>query len=183
MFAQNSQIGNQSINKCSSCVLGVILPSSVMSHPVLGQVAAGVEEGDLFVGAVSPDGPRGVFRVRDGVVTPFSLGPADRNDSGFFDLPHDVLVDSQGVWCGWRARFRKFRNSRRFVPRIGRGTTPERLAIFRVGNHALDEGYPNPFPDLHSQGMTTDRLSLGSIWRRIGGLRSTMMSTAESPEW
>ena len=51
MFAQNCQIGNQSINKCCSCVLGVFLSLSVMSGHVLGQLAPGVEEGDLFAGA------------------------------------------------------------------------------------------------------------------------------------
>ena len=158
MFAQNSQLGNQSINKCCSCVLGVILALSVMSHHVLGQLASGVQEGDLFVGAASsiffgrPAGPRGIFRVRDGVVTPFSLGPANVSDPGFFDNPHDVLVDSQGrvVWLApldvvdtgsFGSHVGLFRAS-------GEGATPERLAIFRVGNHALDEGYPNPFPDL-----------------------------------
>ena len=80
MFAQNNQIGNQTISKCCSCVLGVILALSVMSHQVLGQLASGVQEGDLFVGAASPAGPRGVFRVRDGVMTPFSLGSADPSD-------------------------------------------------------------------------------------------------------
>ena len=149
MFAQNSQLGNQSINKCCSCVLGVILALSVMSHHVLGQLASGVQEGDLFVGAVSPAGPRGVFRVRDGVVTPFSLGAADPSDPGFFDTPHGVIVDSQGrvVWLAqlgagsYADHVGLFRAS-------GEGATPEKLAIFKVGDHALDEGYPNPFPDL-----------------------------------
>lgn len=122
--------------------------------------APSVQEGDLFVGAASgtalgvprPDGPRGVFRVRDGVVTPFSLGPADRNDPGFFDVPHDVIVDSQGrvVWLApvdvvdlgtFGTHVGLFRAS-------GEGASPERLAIFRVGNQPLDPGYPNPFPDL-----------------------------------
>ena len=63
-----------------------------------------------------------------------------------------MLVDSQGrvVWLApldvvdlgsFATHVGLFRAS-------GEGATPERLAIFRVGNHALDEGYPNPFPDL-----------------------------------
>src|SRR4051794_26723775 len=164
MFSQNSQIGNQSINKCWSWGPGVILALSAMSHDVFGQLASGVQEGDLFVGAASghmlgaprPDGPRGVFRIRDGVVTPFSLGPANVSDPGFFDLPHDVLVDSQGrvVWLApldvvdtgsFAGHVGLFRAS-------GAGATPERLAIFRVGNQALEAGYPNPFPDLQLTG-------------------------------
>jgi hypothetical protein len=149
MFAQNSQIGDQTFNTCRSFVLGVILALLVMSPHVWGQLASGVEEGDLFVGAASPAGPRGVFRVRDGVVTPFSLGAADPSDPGFFDTPHGVIVDSQGrvVWLaalgagGLADHVGLFRAS-------GEGLAPEKLAIFKVGNHALDEGYPNPFPDL-----------------------------------
>ena len=149
MFAQISQIGNQSNNKCCSCVLGVILVLSLMSHHVSGQLASGVQEGDLFVGAVSPAGPRGVFRVRDGVVTPFSLGSADHNDPGFFDTPHGVIVDSQGrvVWLA-QLGFDSLADHVGLFRASGEGATPEKLAIFRVGNHALDEGYPNPFPDL-----------------------------------
>jgi hypothetical protein len=162
MFAQNRQIGNLSNNKCCPCGLGVILALSVMSHHVLGQLAPGVQEGDLFVGASSsvffgrPEGPRGVFRVRDGVVTPFSLGPADINDPGFFDLPHDVLVDSQGrvVWLAPLAvvDVGSFASHVGLFRASGEGATPERLAIFRVGNHALDQGYPNPFPNLQLSG-------------------------------
>ena len=150
MFAQNRQIG--------SCVLGVILALSVMSHHVLGQLAPGVQEGDLFVGAASsvffgrPEGPRGIFRVRDGVVTPFSLGAADANDPGFFGVPHGVIVDSQGrvVWLApiGDIAARNYTNHVGLFRASGEGQAPERLAIFRVGDHALDQGYPNPFPDL-----------------------------------
>ncbi|MEX2169554.1 MAG: PEP-CTERM sorting domain-containing protein [Pirellulales bacterium] len=149
MFAQNSQIGNQSINNCCSCVLGVILALSLMSHHVLGQLASGVQEGDLFVGAASPAGVRGIFRVRDGVVTPFSLGSADQHDPGFFETPHGVIVDSQGrvVWLA-QLGFDRLADHVGLFRATGEGATPERLAIFRVGDHALDEGYPNPFPDL-----------------------------------
>jgi hypothetical protein len=144
--------------RCCSSVLGVILALSTMSHHVLGQPAPGVEEGDLFVGASSsnffgqPAAPHGVFRVRDGVVTPFSLGSADPSDPGFFDVPRGVIVDSQGrvVWLApiGDIAARNFTNHVGLFRASGEGATPERLAIFRVGNHALDEGYPNPFPDL-----------------------------------
>lgn len=97
MFALNRQLVKRSVTKCCSCVLGAILALSVMSPHVWGQLAPEVQEGNLFVGGASPAGPRGVFRVRDGVVTPFSLGSGD---PGFFDTPHGVIVDSQGrvVW-------------------------------------------------------------------------------------
>jgi hypothetical protein len=127
----------------------------------------GVQEGDLFVGAASsiffgqPDGPRGIFRVRDGVVTPFSLGPASEftanpSDPAFFDLPHHVLVDSQGrvVWLAPLdiVRLGSFAPHVGLFRASGEGAAPERLAIFRVSNHALEEGYPNPFPDLQLSG-------------------------------
>jgi len=118
-------------------------------------IAPGVQEGDLFVGAASttsfgqPAGARGIFRVRDGVVTPFSLGSADPNDPGFFDIPHDVIVDSQGrvVWLA-PLGVGSYSNHVGLFRASGEGATPERLAIFRVGDHDLDEGYPNPFPNL-----------------------------------
>ncbi|MEX2308098.1 MAG: choice-of-anchor tandem repeat NxxGxxAF-containing protein [Pirellulales bacterium] len=174
MFAPNSQSGNQSINKCCSCVLGIILALSVMCHHVLGQPAPGVQEGDLFVGAVSPAGSRGVFRVRDGVVTPFSLGSADPNDPGFFDIPHGVIVDSQGrvVWLAPIGEIgaRNYANHVGLFRASGEGATPERLAIFKVGDHALEEGYPNPFPDLrisqYDNGLPVIGLHLASN-RRI----------------
>jgi hypothetical protein len=43
---------------------------------------------------------------------------------------------------------RNFTNHVGLFRASGEGLAPERLAIFRVGDHALDEGYPNPFPDL-----------------------------------
>jgi hypothetical protein len=141
-----------------SAVLVCLLALQHDSSAVWAQ-APGVQEGDLFVGASSsnrfgqPDAPHGIFRVRDGVVTPFSLGSADANDAGFFDVPHDVLVDSQGRVV-WLAPLNPLTGIGSFGTHVGlfrasgEGATPERLAIFRVGNQALDEGYPNPFPDL-----------------------------------
>lgn len=133
------------------------LPSSASAQ----STAPGVEEGDLFVSAASyldnfgqPHSPYGIFRVRDGVVEPFSLGPAspftdDGVDPAFFAIPRQVIVDSKGrvVWLaslpqtGPEDHIGLFRAS-------DIGATPERLAIFRVGNQDLKEAYPNPFPDV-----------------------------------
>lgn len=121
-----------------------------------GPIADGVQEGDLFVGAASyynsfdqPSGPRGIFRVRDGVSTPFSMGPASSSNPDFFYAPEDVIVDAQGrvVWLAELGSGSP-NNHIGLFRATGIGATPEKLAIFRVGSHALNPGYPNPFPDL-----------------------------------
>lgn len=122
---------------------------SVVSPSAWGQLAAGVEDGDLFVGSLVPTGHRAIMRVRNGVVDPFSLGPNDAADPGFFDIPNQMLVDSQGrvVWTAVLGLNPNGEHVGLFRA-DGIGAVPERLAIFRVGNQALEAGFPDPFPDI-----------------------------------
>ena len=135
--------------RLASFLACIAVASMIYSPSALGQIADGVEDGDLFVGSIVPTGHRAIMRVRDGIVDPFSLGPNDAADPGFFDIPNQMLVDSQGrvVWTAVLGLNPNGEHVGLFRAN-GIGAVPERLAIFRVGNQALEAGFPDPFPDI-----------------------------------
>ena len=134
-------------------LLAIIFPQ--LSSKTLA-VAPGVEEGDLFVGSGPAGGgptvgaiPR-IYRVRGGVAQPFVLGPGDQNDAGYFSVPAQVLVDSEGRVV-WTAPLGDNLDSSVHIGvfrAAGEGAPIERLGVFRVGPHAVPSGYPAPFPDV-----------------------------------
>lgn len=63
------------------------------------------------------------------------------SEPGFFDLPHDVLVDSQGRMVCQSLRDvvgqGTFRKSRRFIPRIGRGISGKTVGALPSGQSCI----------------------------------------------
>jgi hypothetical protein len=126
--------------------LGVVLvATAIWAAPAF---AADVENGDLFVGSASVvDGygntAGGIWRVRNGVATLFCASPDSSFDPGFWNVPNDVIVDSQG-----RIVFIAPINGQNWG--LLRCATPgapaEHLAVFRSGDTA-PTGWPDPFPN------------------------------------
>lgn len=134
------------------CVLlssaAVFISSTAFAAP-----PAGVEDGDLFVGAATGVifggfTGRGVFRIRGGVAEPFCMAPTDGSVPGFFALPEEIIVDSAGRVVFLAALGPEgFNGTHIGLLRCnGIGTPPEQLAILRTGPGELDAGWPVPFP-------------------------------------
>ena len=129
-------------------------------------VAPGVEEGDLFVGSGPAAGgpavgaiPR-IYRVRGGVAQPFVFGPENLTDAGYFSVPAQVLVDSEGRIV-WTASLGDNPDSSVHIGifrAAGEGAPIERLGVFHVGPQPVASGYPDPFPDVK---LRTTRAAFG----------------------
>lgn len=114
--------------------------------------AVDLEEGDLLVGAgvshAFGETSGVVVRIRDGSAVPFCQSPTSGLDPDFWNVPQEVLVDSEGrvVFLAWMGSFFfGFQDWGLF--RCDRlGATPELLAFFPSVSGTGDEGHPLPFP-------------------------------------
>ena len=106
------------------------------------------QNGDLFVGSASyVDGygntAGGLWRVRGSVAMLFCSSPLSSFDSGFWDSPDTVIVDSRGRVVFLAAiGFQEIGLLRCDQP----GQPAERLGAFRVRQN-IPAGWPEPFPD------------------------------------
>ena len=126
--------------------LGVLIAAAIWAAPAL---AADIENGDLFVGSASlVDGygntAGGIWRVRGNTATLFCASPASSFDPGFWNVPNDVIVDSQG-----RIVFIAPISGQNYglLRCSAAGQPAEHIAIFRRED-TIPDGWPDPFPAL-----------------------------------
>lgn len=96
-------------------VLAVLAPGFFAVAPSSQAAVPDLQEGDLLVGTAIAENPFGeivggaIKRIRGGAVETYCEGPRTDREAGYFSIPRDIIVDSDGrvvFWAGggdlWR---------------------------------------------------------------------------------